>query len=180
MQNRVQLHDKTFELTLPEAEIQEHVRKVAMRLNADYAGKRPLVLGILNGAFVFCADLVRRLTFPCEVAFVRFSSYSGTQSTGEVRELIGLECDVKGRDVLIVEDIVETGQTLLALKERLHDMGAASASICSMFFKPTCLKTELEVEYPAMVIPDDFIVGYGLDYNEAGRELKDVYTLVQP
>lgn len=179
MQKRVQLHDKAFELSIPQTEIQEHVRKIAARLNADYAGKHPVILAMLNGAFMFCADLVRELTFPCEIHFTRFSSYSGTQSTGQVTEIIGLECDVKGRDVIIVEDIVETGLTLKALLEKLHLQNVASANICSMFFKPTCLKTNITVEYPAMVIPDDFIVGYGLDYNEAGRELKDIYTLVQ-
>ncbi len=179
MQKRVQLHDKTFELSIPQTQIQEHVRKVAARLNGDYAGKHPVILAMLNGAFMFCADLVRELTFPCEIHFVRFSSYSGTQSTGQVTEIMGLECDVRGRDVIVVEDIVETGLTLKALMEKLNLSGAASANICSMFFKPTRLKTDLAVEYPAMVIPDDFIVGYGLDYNEAGRELKDIYTLVQ-
>lgn len=178
MQKRVQLHDKAFELSIPQTEIQEHVRKIAARLNADYAGRQPIVLAMLNGAFMFCADLVRQLTFPCEIHFVRFSSYSGTQSTGQVTEIMGLECDVRGRDVIIVEDIVETGLTLKALMEKLKLEGVASANVCSMFFKPTRLKTDLTVKYPAMVIPDDFIVGYGLDYNEAGRELKDIYTLV--
>ena len=178
MQKRVQLHDKTFELSITQTQIQERVCETAARLNSDYAGRQPIVLAMLNGAFMFCADLVRQLTFPCEIHFVRFSSYSGTQSTGQVTEIMGLECDVRGRDVIIVEDIVETGLTLKALMEKLKLAGVASANVCSMFFKPTRLKTDLTVKYPAMVIPDDFIVGYGLDYNEAGRELKDIYTLV--
>lgn len=178
MKKRVQLHDKTFELSIPEAELRENIKKVAVQINKDYEGRHPLILGMLNGAFMFCADLVRELTVPCEINFVKFSSYAGTQSTGKVQELLGLSADVEGRDVIIVEDIVETGLTLSSLKEKLAEKKVASATICSMFFKPSCLKTGLKVDYPAMIIPDDFIVGYGLDYNEAGRELRDVYTLV--
>ena len=178
MVKRVQLHDKTFELSIPQEELHENIRKVAALINKDYEGKHPLILGMLNGAFMFCADLVRELTVPCEINFVKYSSYSGTQSTGKVSEVLGLTMDVSGRDIIVVEDIVETGCTLSSLKERLKEMNVASTSICSMFFKPSCLKTDLNVDYPAMVIPNDFIVGYGLDYNKAGRELKDIYTLV--
>ena len=176
---RVKLHDKTFELSIPEAEILKSVKAVAEKINKDYEGKCPLILAVLNGSFMFCADLVRELTIPCEVSFVKLSSYSGTQTTGKVEELIGVNSDIAGRDVIIVEDIVESGNTLLKLKEILESKGVASSVICSLFFKPSKLKVDLKVDYPAMIIPDDFIVGYGLDYNEAGRQLRDVYTLCQ-
>ena len=176
---RVKLHDKTFELSIPEAEILKSVKAVAEKINKDYEGKCPLILAVLNGSFMFCADFVRELTTPCEVSFVKLSSYSGTQTTGKVEELIGVNSDIAGRDVIIVEDIVESGNTLLKLKEILESKGVASSVICSLFFKPSKLKVDLKVDYPAMIIPDDFIVGYGLDYNEAGRQLRDVYTLCQ-
>ena len=176
---RVKLHDKTFELSIPEAEILKSVKAVAEKINKDYEGKCPLILSVLNGSFMFCADLVRELTIPCEVSFVKLSSYSGTQTTGKVEELIGVNSDITGRDVIIVEDIVESGNTLLKLKDILESKGVASSVICSLFFKPSKLKVDLKVDYPAMIIPDDFIVGYGLDYNEAGRQLRDVYSLCQ-
>ena len=176
---RVKLHDKTFELSIPEAEILKSVKAVAEKINKDYEGKCPLILSVLNGSFMFCADLVRELTIPCEVSFVKLSSYSGTQTTGKVEELIGVNSDITGRDVIIVEDIVESGNTLQKMKDILESKGVASSVICSLFFKPSKLKVDLKVDYPAMVIPDDFIVGYGLDYNEAGRQLRDVYTLCQ-
>lgn len=174
---RVKLHDKTFDLSIPESEILRNVKIVADKLNKDYEGKKPLILSVLNGSFMFCADLVRELTLDCEVSFVKMSSYSGTQSTGEVNELIGVKGDISGRDIIIVEDIVESGRTLKAMKDMLAEKGVASAKICSLFFKPTKLVVDLKVDYPAMIIPDDFIVGYGLDYNELGRQLRDVYTL---
>ena len=174
---RVKLHDKTFELSIPETEILKSVKAVAEKVNKDYEGKCPLILAVLNGSFMFCADFVRELTIPCAVSFVKLSSYSGTQTTGKVEELIGVNSDITGRDVIIVEDIVESGNTLLKLKSILESKGVASSVICSLFFKPSKLKVDLKVDYPAMIIPDDFIVGYGLDYNEAGRQLRDVYTL---
>ena len=176
---RVKLHDKTFELSIPETEILKSVKAVAEKVNKDYEGKCPLILAVLNGSFMFCADFVRELTIPCEVSFVKLSSYSGTQTTGKVEVLIGVNSDIAGRDVIIVEDIVESGNTLLKLKDILESKGVASSVICSLFFKPSKLKVDLKVDYPAMIIPDDFIVGYGLDYNEAGRQLRDVYTLCQ-
>lgn len=175
--NRVKLHDKTFELSIPEEEILKSVKAVAAKVNKDYEGRCPLILAVLNGSFMFCADLVRELTIPCEVSFVKLSSYNGTQTTGNVQELIGVNSDISGRDIIIVEDIVESGNTILKMKNILESKGVASSAVCSLFFKPTQLKVDLKVNYPAMVIPNDFIVGYGLDYNEAGRQFRDVYTL---
>ena len=175
--NRVKLHDKTFELSIPEEEILKSVKAVAGKVNKDYEGRHPVILAVLNGSFMFCADFVRELTIPCEVNFVKLSSYSGTQSTGKVEELIGVNSDISGRDIIIVEDIVESGNTLLKMKNILDSKNVASARICSLFFKPAKLQADINVDYPAMIIPDDFIVGYGLDYDGEGRQLKDVYTL---
>lgn len=177
MKKQVKIYDKTFELSIPEAEILQKVQAVADKLSNDYAGKNPIMLGVLNGSFIFCADLVRAMTTPCEISFVKLSSYAGTSSTGVVKEMIGLNDSVEGRHVIIVEDIVESGRTLKKMKEILDVYSPASVAICSLFFKPSKLQVDLKVDYPAMVIPDDFIVGYGLDYNEGGRELRDVYTL---
>lgn len=179
MAKRVKIHDKTFEISIPEAEILQKVSDVAALINRDYEGKNPVILGVLNGSFIFCADLVRCLTVPCEVSFVKLSSYAGTTSTGKVSEVIGINTSLEGRDVIIVEDIVESGKTLKRMKEIINVHEAASVKICTLFFKPSKLEVELDVDYPAMVIPDDFIVGYGLDYNEGGRELRDVYTIVE-
>lgn len=179
MGKRVKIHDKTFEISIPEAEILQKVSDVAALINRDYEGKNPVILGVLNGSFIFCADLVRCLTVPCEVSFVKLSSYAGTTSTGKVSEVIGINTSLEGRDVIIVEDIVESGKTLKRMKEIINVHDAASVKICTLFFKPSKLEVELDVDYPAMVIPDDFIVGYGLDYNEGGRELRDVYTIVE-
>lgn len=175
---RIKIHDKTFELSMPEEEILKSVKAVAQRISKDYEGRCPLILSVLNGSFVFCADLVRELTIPCEVSFVKLSSYTGTSTSGKVQEVIGINTNVAGRDVIIVEDIVESGLTLKRMKEILAAYNIASVSICSLFFKPSLLKCDLKVDYAANEIPDDFIVGYGLDYNERGRELRDIYTVV--
>lgn len=178
MEKTIQILDKTFGMSIPEAEILQKVRNVAERINKDYEGKEPVILGVLNGAFIFCADLVRCLNVPTDISFVKLSSYVGTQSSGTVNEVIGINTSLEGRDVIIVEDIVESGRTLKRMKEIIMVHNAASVKICTLFFKPSKLEVDLEVDYPAMVIPDDFIVGYGLDYNEKGRELRDIYTLV--
>lgn len=175
--NRIKLHDKEFELSIPEKTIKENVKAVAERINKDYEGRCPIILSVLNGSFIFCADLVRELTIPCEISFVKLSSYAGTSTTGKVREILGINTNVENRDVIIVEDIIESGFTMQCMKEILRAYNVSSAKICTLFFKPSKLQCELEVDYPAMVIPDDFIVGYGLDYNDLGRNLKDVYTL---
>lgn len=179
MKKKVKIHDKTFELSISEEEILQNVKAVAEKINKDYEGKNPLFLAVLNGSFIFAADLVRCIDIPCEISFVKMSSYSGTSSTGVVKEMIGLNNSIEGRDVILVEDIVESGNTLLRMKEIAIAHHVASVKICSMFFKPSRLKVDLDVEYPAMVIPDDFIVGYGLDYNEGGRNLREIYTLCE-
>lgn len=176
--SRVTLHDKTFETSIPEAEILKRVKAVADRINKDMAGKNPLLLAVLNGSFVFAADLMRMLTIPCEISFVKLASYQGTTSTGEIKEVIGINEDIAGRTVIIVEDIVETGLTMKRMIDQLGTRNPESVHICTLLLKPEKLEVELNIEYAAIEIPNDFIVGYGLDYDQQGRGLRDIYTIV--
>ena len=175
---RVKVLDKTFEVSIPEAEIKERVKAVAQQLSRDMEGKNPLLLAVLNGSFIFAADLMREMTIPCERSFVKLASYQGTTSTGKIHEVIGINEDLTGRHVVIVEDIVDTGLTMKRMVESLGTRKPASVHICALLVKPDKLQVDLDIEYTAMKIPNDFIVGYGLDYNQHGRELKDIYTLV--
>lgn len=176
---RIKLHDKTFETSITEAEIKARVKAVADRINRDMAGRNPLLLAVLNGSFVFAADLMRMLTIPCEISFVKLASYQGTTSTGAIKEVIGINEDLEGRTVIIVEDIVESGLTMKRMIETLGTRKPASVHICTLLLKPGKLKVDLNIEYAAMEIPNDFIVGYGLDYDQQGRNLADIYTLVE-
>ena len=178
---RVTLNDKTFEVTMPEAQIKERVKEVAQQMSRELEGKNPLLLAVLNGSFVFAADLMREMTIPCEISFVKLASYQGTTSTGKVHEVIGINeaQDLTGRTLVIVEDIVESGHTMKSLIEKLSTRNPESVRICTLFFKPDRLKEELTIDYVAFSIPNDFIVGYGLDYDQQGRGLKDLYTLVE-
>jgi len=142
-------------------------------------GKNPLLLAVLNGAFIFTADLMREMTIPCEVSFVKLASYQGTTSTGTIHEVLGINEDLSGRHIIIVEDIVESGLTIKRMVEQLGTRGPASVSICTLFFKPERLKEDLHLDYVAFKIPNDFILGYGLDYDQQARGLKDLYTLVE-
>ncbi len=175
----VQVNDKTFAVSLPECRIQQRVAEVAASISRDMAGKRPLLLCVLNGAFMFAADLVRGVTEPCEISFVRLSSYSGTQSTGRVRELIGLGESLEGRNVVIVEDIIDSGLTMKDLLDTVAAQHPAEVRIASLLVKPGNLKVDLDITYRCFDIPNDFIVGYGLDYDGFGRNLRDIYTVVE-
>lgn len=174
----VKLKDKTFKLFIPESELFERIQKVADRLNSDMKDKNPLLLAVLNGSFMFAADLMRRLTIPCEISFVKLASYQGTTSTGKIKEVIGINEDLTDRTVVIVEDIVESGQTIKRMIESLGTRNPKSVHVCTLFQKPELLKENIKVDYVAIPIPNDFIVGYGLDYDQQGRQLRDVYTLV--
>ena len=147
-------------------------------MNKDMADKKPLFLAVLNGSFVFAADLMRMITIPCEISFVKLASYQGTTSTGKVTEVIGINEDLTGRHIVIVEDIVDTGLTMKRMVETLGTRNPASVHICTLLVKPEKLQVDLNIEYAAMEIPNDFIVGYGLDYDQEGRNLKDIYTVV--
>ena len=173
----IQVLDKEFVTSIPANEIHERVKDVAKQINSDYEGETPLFLVVLNGAFVFAADLMREINLPSEVSFVKLASYEGTSSTGTVREVIGLNTDITNRPVIIVEDIVESGITMAHMIETLKKQNPKSIDICTMLLKPEKLEVKLNIRYVAMEIPNDFILGYGLDYNGQGRGLKDIYTL---
>lgn len=175
--NEVTIKDKTFEVFIPEAEVLKRVKAVAKRINRDMAGKNPLFLAVLNGAFIFAADLMREMTIPCEISFVKLASYQGTTSTGKVKEIIGINEDLTGRTVIIVEDIVDTGLTMKRMIEAIGTRNPASVHICTLLVKPEKLQVPLNIEYAAMEIPNDFILGYGLDYDQQGRTLRDIYRI---
>lgn len=175
----VKIKDKQFKVSIPEAEIKTRIKALAAQISKDMEGKNPLFLGVLNGSFIFAADLMREMTIPCEISFVKLASYQGTTSTGEIKEVLGINDNLLGRTVIIVEDIVESGQTMKHMVESLGTRNPASVHICTLFFKPDKLQEDLNIDYVAFRIPDDFIVGYGLDYDHLGRELKDVYTIVE-
>ena len=175
----VKIKDKTFRTFIPEEQIAERVKAVAERINEDLAGKNPLFLAVLNGSFIFAADLMRNITIPCEISFVKLASYQGTTSTGVIKEVIGLNEDLSGRTVVILEDIVDTGFTIKRMIETLGTRGPESVHVCTLLLKPGKLQVPLNIEYAAMEIPNDFIVGYGLDYDQQGRNLRDIYTLVE-
>ena len=175
----VKIKDKTFKTSIPEAEIKKRVRELAQAISRDLEGKNPLLLGVLNGSFIFAADLMREMTIPCEISFVKLASYQGVTSTGKVHEVLGINEDLKDRTVVIVEDIVDTGRTMRQMIESLGTRNPKSVHICTLFVKPDKLEVPLDIEYAAFSIPNDFIVGYGLDYDQQGRGLKEIYTLFE-
>jgi hypoxanthine phosphoribosyltransferase len=175
----VKIKDKTFQTSIPEAEIKQRVKELAERISHDLKGKNPLLLGVLNGSFIFAADLMREMTIPCEISFVKLASYEGVLSTGKVKEVIGLNVDITGRTLVIVEDIVDTGRTMRQMLDTLKLRQPESIHICTLFVKPDKLQESFDIEYAAFSIPNDFIVGYGLDYDQQGRGLKEIYTLVE-
>lgn len=173
----VTLKDKQFKPYISSQKILEAVKKVANKINSDLAGESPVFLAVLNGSFMFAADLMKEINLTCEISFVKLASYHGTTSTGTVSELIGLNQDISGRTVIIVEDIVDTGNTLEKLAEILTNKKVKSFKIATAFFKPSAYTKKLKVDYVGIEIPNDFVVGYGLDYDGLGRNLKDVFVL---
>ena len=171
--------DKEFGLFIPQEKIEAHIQTVADQLNRDMNGKNPIFLVVLNGAFMFAAELFKRLTIPCEVSFVKLTSYSGTETTNVVRELIGLDHSIEGRHVVIVEDIVDTGHTMKYTIQKLKDLKAVDVRIAALFFKPKSFQYDYPIDYIGMEIGNDFIVGYGLDYDQQGRNLPDIYKIIE-
>lgn len=174
---RIKIHDKVFEPYLSESEIQAEISRVASELNQKYIGKRPIILGVLNGCFLFAADLLRQLDFECEISFVKVASYQGTQSTGNVRQVLGLDQKLKERDVIVLEDIVDTGNTIESIIDNISDMGARSIAVATLLFKEEVYDKSVSIDYVALKIQPEFVVGYGLDYNGLGRNLKEIYIL---
>jgi hypoxanthine phosphoribosyltransferase len=177
--NNIQIKDKIFTLSISEEQIQKAVKQVGDDINKDLAGLDPLFICVLNGAFMFAGDLMKVINIPCEITFVKLSSYEGLYTTGTVKEIIGLNESVVGRNVVVVEDIIDTGITMERILSSLKAKGAKSIHVSTFLQKPDALQRDIQIDYIAMKIPNDFIVGYGLDYDGYGRNLKEIYTVVK-
>jgi len=174
----IKVHDKSFETYLSEETILQRVKELAVDINKDYAGRRPLLIAILNGSFMFASDLFKQLTIEAELCFIKIASYKGMKSSGKVITSIGLEEDIYNKDVLIVEDIVDTGKTLHRFLPKLNHQQPRSLKIVTLLHKPEATEFPLTLNYIGFVIPNKFVVGYGLDYDGLGRNLKEIYQLV--
>lgn len=176
---KVTLYNKTFKKSISYETISAAIDKVADQINADFNGceDTPILLCVLNGSIMFTAELMKRLTFNCQIVSTKLTSYSGTSTTGNVKQAMGLTADIAGRRVIVVEDIVDSGNTIVELKRILEEKGASESRICTLLLKPEAYKKDVKLDYVAMEIPNDFIVGFGLDYDELGRNLKDIYVL---
>lgn len=175
---RVRLHEHEFEQFISENEVNAAVARVAEELNAQYAGQRPLFVGVLNGAFFFATELLKRLTIECEITFVKVASYHGTSSSGKVTDLIGFNERIEGRHIVILEDIVDTGSTIVHILDLLRDRHPASVRIATLLFKPDAYKQQVPIDHVAIRIPNAFVVGSGLDHNGLGRNLTGIYRII--
>lgn len=173
----IKIKDKNFAPYISHDRIQEAIKTIAERMNKDLAGKNPVFICVLNGAFMFAADLMKYVTVESQITFIRMKSYEGMATTGMVKEIHGLEEDIKGRTVVVVEDIVDTGYTINRIIGQLKDKEPAEIKIATLLFKPEAMVCQADLDYVALEIPNAFIVGYGLDYDEAGRNLKDIYVI---
>lgn len=173
----VSVKDKEFELLISEQEIRAKVAEVAQQINADYQGKNPLLIGVLNGSFIFAADLAREIEIDAEFSFIRAASYEGTKSTGELKQILGLSDNIFRRDIIIIEDIIDSGHTMETILNHFNERGVKSVAVCSLLVKPQSLTRPLDIQYKCFEISDEFVVGYGLDYDGQGRHLKDIYQL---
>lgn len=174
----IKVHDKTFGPFLSEKDIQEQIKKIAAAINADYAGMRPMFIAILNGSFMFAADLFKYLTIDAEICFIKLASYKGTSSSGQIITAIGLDVDLIGKDIIIIEDIVDTGKTLNEFLPKLMHQQPASMKIAALLHKPEAVKFPIRIDYLGFSIPNKFVVGYGLDYDGLGRNFKEIYQLI--
>lgn len=175
----IQLHDKKFEPFISAEEIQFAIAEMARHIEDDFQDETPIFIGILNGAFMVVSDLLKHYGSPCEVSFIKLASYEGTASTNSVKQLIGLNQNLEGRSVIIVEDIVDTGNTIEELKALFKAQNVAHFKIATLFFKPEAYKKDIKLDYIGIRIPNKFIVGYGLDYDGLGRNLPEVYQLAE-
>lgn len=175
----IRIKDKQFKTFITEEQILKEVARVGEEINRDLADANPFFVSVLNGSFMFTADLMKHVSVPCEISFVKLASYAGTSSTGKVKELVGLNDDITGRTIVIVEDIIDTGLTMERLIETLKARNPKEIRIATLLVKPDKLKVDLDINYIAMSIPNDFIVGYGLDYDGLGRNYRDIYTVIE-
>lgn len=177
MEKEISIHDKIFSIYIQEEAILARIQELATEMNNRFSGETPLIICVLNGSFMFTADLLKKLEFPCELSFIRVSSYNGTESSRKMKELIGLTENPEGRHIILLEDIVDTGLTISALVNQLNARNPASLSICSLLVKPDRHETEVDITYKGFVIPDRFVVGYGMDLDGLGRNLPHIYQL---
>jgi len=177
---KVSIGNRTFEPFISNEQINERIQEIAAELNAEYEGSNPMFISILNGAFMFTADLLKKVSIPCQLSFVKLASYSGISSSGQVKELVGLAEDIRDRQIIILEDIVDTGLTLSSISKQLETRQPASIRVATLLQKPDCLKVPVKVDYIGFSIPDKFVLGYGLDLDGYGRNLPDIYQLSNP
>lgn len=177
--NNIKVLDKEFSPYISQVEIESAINRIATQINKDMKDKNPLFLVMLNGAFMFASELLKKITTDCETSFVKYSSYSGMKSNCEVKELIGLNHSLEGRNIVIIEDIIDSGFTMDCLMKRLKSSGVADIKIATMLFKPDSFKFDYKIDYIGMNIGNEFIVGYGLDYNEHGRNYPSIYKVVE-
>lgn len=175
----IKVHDKQFEPYLTAEEIAQRIKMIAQQINEDYAGKKPLFIAILNGSFMFASDLFKEINIDAEICFIKLASYKGTKSSGHVITAIGLDMDIIGRDVIIVEDIVDTGKTLSEFLPQIHHQQPASVSIAALLHKPEATVYPLKIDYLGFTIPNKFVLGYGLDYDGLGRNIREIYRLCE-
>lgn len=176
---QVKIHDRLFRLFIPYEKIRSVVEEMAEKMNADLKEKRPLFICILNGSFMFAAELFKRISvLEAEISFVKMASYQGDKTTGKVERLIGLNEEIEGRTVIVIEDIVDSGITIQNIQEQLAGLNPGEVKIATLLLKPDALRTEVQLDYVGMEVPNDFIVGYGLDYNGYGRNLIDIYSVI--
>lgn len=175
----IRVHDKQFEPYLTASEINARIQVLAKQLDTDYAGKKPLFIAILNGSFIFAADLFKEVSIDAEICFIKLASYKGTKSSGQVITAIGLDTDLYDRHVVILEDIVDTGKTLSEFLPQLHHQQPASLKIVALLHKPSATVFPIPIDYLGFAIPNKFVVGYGLDYDGLGRNIREIYKLVE-
>ncbi|MBX7109366.1 MAG: hypoxanthine phosphoribosyltransferase [Chitinophagales bacterium] len=174
----VRLHDLKFRTYIAAETIRKRVSELGAEMNHDLRHEKPLFIGILNGVFMFAGELIQQLQIECEITFVKLASYQGTSSSGEVKTLIGLNTGVKGRNVVVLEDIVDTGRTVSEFLKYLHTLEPESVRVAALLFKPDALESDMEIDYIGFKVPNEFLVGFGLDYDGLGRNLKDIYVKV--
>lgn len=174
----ITVRDKTFELSISSETIQKRIEELAARISNDLKGKCPLFVCVLNGSFIFTADLFKRISIEAEITFIRVSSYQGTQSSGVIKSIVGINDSLAGRTIVISEDIVDTGDTAIYLIDEIKKQNPEKIYFASLLLKPKALRHDIKVDYTGFEVPNDFLVGYGLDYDGLGRNLQDIYKLV--
>jgi hypoxanthine phosphoribosyltransferase len=176
---KVRIHQKEFAVSISKDKIQERIAELGTKISADYQGLQPVFLVVLKGAFLFAADLLRHVTVDCEITFIRVGSYEGTNSTGVIRSILGLSEKIHGKHLVIIEDIVDTGNTMVHLIDELKKSEPTDIKVASLLLKPDALKHNIHVDYVGFSVPNDFLVGYGLDYDGLGRNLNEIYKIVE-